>query len=140
MAEYARTPVTKKDISPQPEKKEFDMDLLVGYILLAGVLLSILLILIGLIWNWVQTGQLGIEYGIQGMNLFGFVRREVIRLVTGNFRPRLLVNWGIAILLLTPYTRVLASMLYFFFVEHNWKYTIFTAFVFGVLTYSLFLR
>ena len=43
-------------------------------------------------------------------------------------------------LLLTPYVRVLASMLYFALVERNLKYSVFTAFVLLVLTYSLFLR
>ena len=42
--------------------------------------------------------------------------------------------------MLTPYVRVAASMLYFGIAEHNWKYTLFTLFVFTVLTYSLFLR
>lgn len=55
-------------------------------------------------------------------------------------RPRLLINLGIAALMLTPYVRVLASMLYFAFIERNGKYTLFTGFVFAVLTYSLFLR
>jgi hypothetical protein len=35
---------------------------------------------------------------------------------------------------------VLASLLFFAFAEHNWKYTLFTGFVLAVLTYSLFLR
>jgi uncharacterized membrane protein len=47
---------------------------------------------------------------------------------------------GIGVLMLTPFVRVLASVFYFAFVEHNWKYTLFTAFVLSVLTYSLFLR
>jgi uncharacterized membrane protein len=55
-------------------------------------------------------------------------------------RPRLLISLGIVALLLTPYLRVLASMLFFAVVEHNWKYTAFTAFVLIVLTYSLVLR
>jgi uncharacterized membrane protein len=52
-------------------------------------------------------------------------------------RPRLLVNLGIAVLMLTPYVRVLASMLYFMLVERNLKYGLFTAFVLAMLTYSL---
>ena len=31
-------------------------------------------------------------------------------------------------------------MVFFALVERNWKYTLFTTFVFAVLTYSLFLR
>ena len=39
--------------------------------------------------------------------------------------------------MLTPYVRVLASMLYFMLVERNLKYGLFTAFVLAMLTYSL---
>ena len=118
----------------------FDMEVLVGYILLIGVLLSMVLIAIGVVWHWLATGQLGLEYPIAGMNLFGFVLADIQQMFSGAFRPRLFVNLGIATLMLTPYVRVFASMLYFAFVERNRKYTVFTAFVFSVLTYSLFLR
>jgi uncharacterized membrane protein len=56
----------------------------------------------------------------------------------GHIRPRLLVNFGLAILLLTPYVRVVASFFYFAFIENNAKYAVFTSIVLGVLTYSLF--
>ncbi|MCL4510898.1 MAG: DUF1634 domain-containing protein [Bacteroidetes bacterium] len=118
----------------------FDMEVLVGYILLIGVLLSMALIAIGVVWRWLSTGQLGIAYSISGMNLFDFVLTDIRQMFSGGFRPRLFVNMGIAVLMLTPYVRVFASMLYFAFVERNRKYTLFTAFVFSVLTYSLFLR
>lgn len=53
---------------------------------------------------------------------------------------RFIINMGIAVLMLNFFVRVLASVFYFAFVEHNWKYTLFTAFVLSALTYSLFLR
>lgn len=118
----------------------FDMEVLVGYILLVGVLLSMLLIAIGVTWHWMSTGQLGLDFPISGMNLFEFVLLDIRQVFSGVFRPRLFVNLGIAALMLTPYIRVLASLLYFAFVEHNHKYTVFTGFVFTVLTVSLFLR
>jgi uncharacterized membrane protein len=118
----------------------FDMEALVGFILLIGVLLSMALIAIGVVWHWLATGQIGLQYSMSGMNLFGFVLADMRQIFSGAFRPRLFVNLGIAVLMLTPYVRVFASMLFFAFVERNPKYTIFTAFVFSVLTYSLFLR
>ncbi|MCL4473332.1 MAG: DUF1634 domain-containing protein [Actinobacteria bacterium] len=118
----------------------FSMEVLVGYILLIGVLLSVALITIGVAWRWLATGQLGLEYSIAGMTLFRFVLADLQQIFSGAFRPRLFVNLGIATLMLTPYVRVFASMLYFAFVERNRKYTIFTGFVFTILTYSLFLR
>ena len=118
----------------------FDIEGLVGYILLVGVLLSVVLILISVIWRFVNTGSFELEYTIAGMNLFEFVHSSVQQVIAGTLRPRLLSNLGIAVLMLTPYVRVLASMVYFAVAARNLKYTVFTGFVFVVLTYSLFLR
>ncbi len=123
-----------------PAKSGFDMEVLVGYVLLVGVLLSVALITTGLIWHAVTAHQLGFEFTLGGTNLFRFALTELHRLAARSLRPRLLIGLGIIILLLTPYVRVLASMIYFALVAHNWKYTLFTAFVLSVLTYSLFLR
>jgi uncharacterized membrane protein len=120
--------------------QEARMDALVGYVLLGGVILSVVLIVAGLLWRWINTGQLGVEYTIPRMNLFEFLAAELRDLFAGAFRPRLLISLGIVVLMLTPYVRVLASLLFFAFVEHNAKYSAFTAFVLAVLTYSLFLR
>ncbi len=81
-----------------------------------------------------------LDYTIAEMNLFQFVITDVRLLVSDTVRPRLFINLGIAVLMLTPYVRVLVSMFYFAFVEQNWKYSLFTGFVLSVLTYSLFLR
>jgi len=122
------------------ENPAFDMEVVVGYILQGGVLTSMALLVAGLAWRWIATGHAEIEYSIAGMNLFQFVLSDIHQVAADAVRPRLLVNLGIAALMLTPYVRVLASMLYFAFVEHNGKYTLFTGFVFSVLTYSLFLQ
>jgi uncharacterized membrane protein len=116
------------------------MDALIGYVLLGGVVMSVALIVAGLVWHWINTGHLGVEYTIPKMNLFEFVAAEIRELASGEFRPRLLVSLGIAALMLTPYLRVLASLLFFAFVARNWKYSLFTGFVLAVLTYSLLLR
>jgi uncharacterized membrane protein len=116
------------------------METVVGYILLGGVLLSVALIAGGLAWHWVTTGQLQFEYPIGGMDLARFITNDLQQLVVGPIHPRYLINLGIAVLILTPYVRILASVLYFAFVARNWKYTLFTAAVLGVLTYSLFGR
>jgi uncharacterized membrane protein len=118
----------------------FDMEILVGYILLAGVLVSVTLILAGLVWHWLRTGQIGIQYSIADMNFFQFLHAQFGLLLNEQFRPRLLVSLGIGTLMLTPFIRVLASVFYFAVAARNWKYTVFTAFVLTVLTYSLFLR
>lgn len=118
----------------------FSLELLVGYILLAGVLTSVVLLSAGVVWQWWAAGTLQINYTIRNINFFQFLLNDLRQLATGVLHPQLLINLGLAVLMLTPYVRLIASMLYFALVEHNWKYTIFTGFVFTVLTYSLFLR
>ncbi len=116
------------------------MEILVGYILLIGVVCSAALIGIGWIWNWRMTGQTSLAYTITGMSLLGFFRSDLQQMLTGSLAPRILINLGIVVLLLTPYVRVLASVVYFGVAERNWKYVVITTFVLVVLTYSLFLR
>ncbi|MGC8633223.1 MAG: DUF1634 domain-containing protein [Candidatus Limnocylindrales bacterium] len=116
------------------------MDVLVSYVLLAGVVTAVLLVVVGLAWHWLNTGHVGVDYRISGMSLFQFVLDDFRQVANAEVRPRLLVSLGIAALMLTPYLRVLASLLFFAFAEHNWKYVAFTGFVLSVLTYSLFLR
>jgi len=118
----------------------FDMEILIGYILLVGVLLSVALLAIGLIWRWERSGNLRFQHTIVGMNFSEFVLTSLRQMASNELRPRVMLNMGIAVLMLTPFVRVLASVFYFAFAERNWKYTLFTGFVLGVLTYSLFLR
>lgn len=121
-------------------KQQFDMDALVGYILLVGVAISLALVAAALAWRWVNTETLSFDYKITGMNLFALVVHECRLVTRGALRPRLLMSLGIAMLMLTPYIRVLASMVYFIAALKNWKYSVFTAVVLVMLTYSLFLR
>ncbi len=116
------------------------MDTILGYMLLGGVSLSMVLIVAGLYWHYMNTGQLWLDHQLSGMNLFQFVMLEIELVLRGQVRPRTLVDGGIALLLLTPYLRVVVSMVYFIAVLKNIKYFFFTAAVLAVLTYSLFLR
>jgi uncharacterized membrane protein len=121
-------------------RPRFDMELVVGSILLVGVLSSMALLAAGLAWHWATSGNTVLDYSLAGTTVFQFVLTDIGQLTSGALRPRVLVNLGIGVLLLTPYVRVLASLLYFALVERNPKYSAFTAFVLLVLTYSLFLR
>jgi len=136
----ANTLSSSRTVESAQEWRQLEMDVLVGYILLCGVLLSVALIVAGLLWKYIQTGGVRLEYELAGMNLFQFVVSEIHLAALGQIRPRLLVNMGIVVLMLTPFFRVLASVVYFLVVLKNWKYTTFTLFVLLVLTGSLFLR
>ena len=115
-----------------------DVEVVVGYTLLGGVLVSLALVVAGLLWHWTVHGSLQFDYTLPGTNVADFIRADVAQAAGAPARPRLLVNWGIAVLMLTPYVRVLASVVYFAVIDRDWKYTLFTAFVLGTLTYSLF--
>ena len=133
-----------RQISANSEKaapyRHFDMEILIGYILLVGVLLSVALLAIGFLWRWARFGNLSFQYTIAGMNFFEFALTSLEQMASHELRPRVMINMGMAVLMLTPFVRVLASVFYFALVERNWKYTLFTGFVLSVLTYSLFLR
>jgi uncharacterized membrane protein YfcA/uncharacterized membrane protein len=122
------------------KSSNFDMEILVGSILFGGVLLSSSLLAAGLIWNWIMTGRAELDYALARMNFLEFLQAAFREVFSHSLQPRTLIDLGIAALMITPYVRVLASLVYFVFAEHNWKYSLFTAFVFIVLTYSLFQR
>ncbi len=128
------------ELSPELEAFQRKIEGLVGTILLVGVLASCALLLSGMVWRFAESGSFVFDYELNKMNLFQFMIKELTLTIEGKFRARLLISLGIVTLLLTPYIRVLASMVYFAFVEKNLKYTLFTAFVLTVLSYTLFLR
>jgi uncharacterized membrane protein len=121
-------------------RKRLDMDTIIGVTLQVGVLLSLVLIATGLVWHRLKWGtfEWQLDYKLPATTVFGFLVADVEEATGEPARPRMLVNLGIAVLMLTPYVRVLMSMLYFTFVERNRKYAVFTAFVLAMLTYGLF--
>ncbi len=72
-----------------------------------------------------------------GLILAGLSMRRYLPIFSHKL-PYLLIYFGIYMLLLTPYFRVLASTFYFAFVERSLKHTLFSVFVFTLLTYILF--
>jgi uncharacterized membrane protein len=118
-------------------KRRIDVESVIGYTLSIGVWLSLGLIAVGFVWHWAIWGDLRFDYSLPATTVAGLVVSDLHQMSAAAARPRLLVNLGIAVLLLTPYVRVLASMLYFVFVHRNVKYSIFTAIVLGLLTWSL---
>ncbi len=116
------------------------IETLVGFTLQIGVLVSLALIAAGLVWHRLTWGTWQFDYTLPATSVGGFLVADVAQATTAPARPPLLVNLGIAVLMLTPYVRVLASMLYFMVVERNVKYSLFTAFVLAMLTYGLVAR
>jgi uncharacterized membrane protein len=116
------------------------MEQAISYVLLIGVVMSTLLVAAGILWHWLKTSHFGLRYSIPRVNLFRFASAEARQALAGAFRPRLLISLGMTTLLLTPYLRVISSLLFFAVKERNWRYSLFTGCVLAVLTYSLWLR
>jgi uncharacterized membrane protein len=115
-----------------------DLDTLVDVILLSGLVLSVSFLVAGLVWQWLSTGTFGSFPTISASNLLGFVVYILRSIPVPGMGPTALVNSGIAVLLLTPFVRVVASVLFFGLREHNRIYTAFTGFVLIVLAIVLF--
>lgn len=115
------------------------MDRVVGTTLLAGVVASVLCLGAGLLWQWGSTGHLRFDYELPRTHFVGVLLSELSTMIQQGIHPHHLIDSGIILLLLTPYLRVILSMVYFVFVERNYKYGLITGFVGTILTYSLFL-
>jgi uncharacterized membrane protein len=116
------------------------MDAVVGGLLAGGVITSLALIIAGLLWHRLSTGVATFDAPLGGTDALRLLAGDLRLAGSGRVSPRLLVSLGVAVLLFTPYLRVLASVVFFAAVEHDWKYTAFTGFVLAVLTYSLVTR
>jgi uncharacterized membrane protein len=123
-----------------PQREDGMIERLIGDLLLMGVVVSAALLVTGVLWNTLMTGHPGLDYTIQGQNLFRFAEMDMSAILTQHLQPKLMLNMGVVVLLFTPFLRVAASVLYFALTEGNWKYSLITASVFAMLAYSLLLH
>ena len=118
-------------------RANFDMENLVGLILQNGMLLSVGLVMIGLFLQWGINGSFNFQEPLHGDNILSFVRTDIHRAATQKTFSTLLIHLGIAVLILTPYVRLLVSFFYFAYVERDWRYAFFSSLVVVPLTYFL---
>ncbi len=118
----------------------FDIEPLISAIMVRGIQLSTSLVIVSLLLHRLMKshGQFGSRL-IQASSIPSLIVKDAQRLVgcSGGW-PRLLLDVGIAVLLLTPYLRVLASLMYFTWVERNRTLMLFTGFVLTMLTVIMF--
>ncbi len=111
----------------------------ISYLLIIGVIASLVLEVIGMVLFYRAYGQLGISQDktvfIYGRDFFTFIYNQ-FREGRSEGSAILFMTAGIVVLLLTPYVRVILSVFYFGW-ERNLKYVLITLFVFAVLTASL---
>lgn len=109
----------------------------ISNILRFGVLISVSLSTIGIILYYLSNGSeqvsLDSTWNVNTKNFFTFIYQVPFSSSSFDF---ILMSFGIVILMLTPYIRVITSIVYFAFVK-DLKYLAITSIVFIIITLSL---
>ena len=122
---------------------ESRLETIISYLLIAGVIVSLCLEVTGLVLFSRLYHNLNImpdnkSLFIQGRNFFTFLYTIARGEGMAN-QAILFMTLGVAILILTPYIRVIASFIYFAW-KKDYKYVLITVFVLVILTVSLTLH
>jgi uncharacterized membrane protein len=123
--------------------RESRLETIISYLLITGVIISLCLEITGLVLFSRLYHNLYIlpdnkSLFIQGRDFFTFLYTIARGEGMAN-QAILFMTLGVAVLILTPYVRVVASFIYFAW-ERNYKYVLITAFVLVILTVSLTLH
>ncbi len=114
-------------------------ELAISYLLAAGVVTSLILIAAGILLFYFQFGNLAISEKkvmfLQEKNFFYFLA-DLFRGENSQVMALWIMTLGIVVLILTPYARVLLSVLYFLW-ERDFKFSCITLLVLVILTLSL---
>ena len=128
--------------SSRTESEASRFELAISYLLIIGVVTSLILVGIGILLFYFHFGQIAISEKkamfLREPNFFYFLW-DLLRGGPGEDKAIWLMTLGIAILILTPYARVILSVLHFIR-KGNLKYTLITLFVFILLTVSFILH
>ena len=111
----------------------------ISWILRIGVTVSLVLELAGVILYTIQTGSQSLDlsaaWQFKGGNFFDFASTTVTS-IGSNLSPLNVMSLGVMILMLTPYVRVVAGVIYYG-VQKDWRYVGITLFVLAVITTGL---
>ncbi|HXZ35322.1 MAG TPA: DUF1634 domain-containing protein [Thermodesulfobacteriota bacterium] len=118
---------------------ESKLSLAISYLLTAGVLTSLILMAVGILLFYFQFGNLAISEKkvmfLQEKNFFYFLY-DLLKGGNSQEKSLWIMTLGIAVLILTPFARVILSVVYFF-LEKDFKFSLITLWVLLILTLSL---
>ncbi len=129
----------------QQEDKAAKLQKAVSYVLIGGVILSLILETVGFVLYYTQTKNLALEFTkqwqLKGADFFSHTAYVFMSAIYGGDHssinnPLKIMALGIIILMLTPFVRVVASVIFFGY-QKDFKYLVITFFVLVVLTISL---
>jgi uncharacterized membrane protein len=112
------------------------MDAIMGILLRSGVILAALIVLVGGILFMMRHKTPVTDYHIFSGEPTDLRTIPGIFANVKAFRARGLIQLGLLVLIATPVSRVVFSLLAFMY-QKDWKYVVFTAIVLGLLLYSL---
>ena len=122
------------------DSKEKDLDVVISYILIIGVIASVLLETAGIIGLFYSHGNVDIvfspEFSLKGSNFFAYAAHTIQVVLLGRWTPSTILTLGLVLLMTTPYLRVVASAAYFA-AASDLKYFLITLLVLVILTGSL---
>lgn len=128
--------------SPGLGSGESKLETVVSYILIIGVVISVLLEITGIALFYEAYGNLQVSQSkavfITGQDFFAFIYNQIQHLLVSQ-NALWFMTIGLIILILTPYIRAITSVVYFAW-EKNRNYVLITLFVLIVLTVSLALH
>lgn len=124
---------------PSEEK----LELAISAILILGVISSVAIETVGIVNYYFSNGNLTILFQpslvMQGGNFFTYSSDLIKQLSAGAWTPIQTLAVGIVVLMITPYIRVVASVVYFGLARSP-KYLLITLFVLAILTVSLLIH
>jgi uncharacterized membrane protein len=119
---------------------EEKLEVAISYILILGVMGSVIIETAGIVSYYQSNRNLSIVFqpglAMRGVDFFSYAGNLIQQLFSVAWTPLQMIALGIVLLMVTPYVRVVASVIYFGFAK-NTKYLFITLFVLAVLTASL---
>jgi len=119
---------------------EEKLELAISYILIIGSIVSVAIEAIGIFSHYYVHRDLSIvfqpQYALKGADFFSYSGVTVLSLIQRSWTPFQILALGLVRLMITPYMRVVASVVYFG-AARNVKYLAITTFVLVILTASL---
>jgi uncharacterized membrane protein len=120
------------------QDKDYEIEQILGNILLVGVILSALFVLSGGILYLFQHGRATPQYSVFSTGQNSLMELSKVLHGAAALQSLAVIQLGILTLIATPVLRVVFSVVAFLY-EKDYLYVIFTLIVLGILLYSLFM-
>ena len=115
------------------------LETIISWVLILGVLSSLVFEVTGLVLNYLKTGDLSLtltpSWNVQSANFISFAGSIIPNIGTGPSAFSILAL-GIILLMFTPYVRVVVSVLYYG-MTRDYRYLGITLLVLAIITASL---